>query len=64
MTQKQKIQNYLYYNYPATPTTIANWTGIPAPSARRVLREMEDAGIAKWIAGDISRNGVSGYVRV
>jgi sugar-specific transcriptional regulator TrmB len=64
MTQKQKIQNYLYYKYPATPTTIAGWTGIPAPSARRVLRELEDSGLARWIAGDVSKNGVSGYVRV
>jgi hypothetical protein len=64
MTQKDRVLGVLYYNYPQTPATIADWAHAPAPSIRRVLRELEDAKKVRWVAADNGRSGVSGYVRV
>jgi hypothetical protein len=63
-TQKDIVRSILYYNYPQTPANIARVAGFPAPSVRRVLRELEDAKMARWVPADEAKNGVSGYVRV
>lgn len=62
--QRDIVQSALYYNYPATPKSVATWTDLPQPSVRRVLRELEDKNMVKWIPADEAQNGISGYVRL
>lgn len=62
LTQKQLVNAALYYTLPQTPADIAQWAGVPGPSARRVLQELVAAKEAKFVKRGY--NGRAGYVRV
>jgi DNA-binding MarR family transcriptional regulator len=55
-TNKQKVHNAIYYFTPQQPVEIAEFTKVPQPSTRRIIRELVAAGLVKPSA-------YGGYVR-